>query len=62
MRPDIKMPAVTQFIDGTGPIFGGALFPFVFITDRVRRDLGLSRARVERHHAQADRQRNATYA
>jgi carbon starvation protein len=32
MRPDLKMPAVTQFIDGTGPIFGGALFPFVFIT------------------------------
>jgi carbon starvation protein len=32
MHPDIKMPAVTQFIDGTGPIFGGALFPFVFIT------------------------------
>lgn len=32
MRPEIKMPAVTQFIDGTGPIFGGSLFPFVFIT------------------------------
>lgn len=32
MRPEIKMPAMTQFIDGTGPIFGGALFPFVFIT------------------------------
>jgi carbon starvation protein len=32
MRPEIKMPAVTQFIDGSGPIFGGALFPFVFIT------------------------------
>ncbi len=32
MRPEIKMPAVTQFIDGTGPIFGGKLFPFVFIT------------------------------
>ncbi|HEY0943316.1 MAG TPA: carbon starvation CstA family protein [Steroidobacter sp.] len=32
MRPDIHMPAVTQFIDGSGPIFGGALFPFVFIT------------------------------
>jgi carbon starvation protein len=32
MRPEIHMPAVTQFIDGTGPIFGGALFPFVFIT------------------------------
>ncbi|OGT19205.1 MAG: carbon starvation protein A [Gammaproteobacteria bacterium RBG_16_57_12] len=32
LRPDLKMPALTQFIDGTGPIFGGTLFPFVFIT------------------------------
>lgn len=32
LRPDIQMPAITQFIDGTGPIFGGKLFPFVFIT------------------------------
>ncbi|MCK5714988.1 MAG: carbon starvation protein A, partial [Nitrosomonadaceae bacterium] len=32
LRPEVKMPALTQFIDGTGPIFGGALFPFVFIT------------------------------
>lgn len=32
LRPDVKMPAITQFIDGTGPIFGGKLFPFVFIT------------------------------
>ncbi|MCR4298905.1 MAG: carbon starvation protein A [Gallionella sp.] len=32
MRPEIKMPALTQFVDGSGPIFGGALFPFVFIT------------------------------
>ncbi len=32
MRPEIRMPAITQFIDGSGPIFGGALFPFVFIT------------------------------
>jgi len=30
--PEIRMPAVTQFIDGTGPIFGGKVFPFVFIT------------------------------
>ena len=30
--------------------------------DRVRRDLRLSRARVERHDAEADRQRDATYA
>ena len=30
--PTLKMPAVTQFIDGTGPVFKGALFPFLFIT------------------------------
>ena len=32
MRPEIKMPALTQFVDGTGPIFAGKVFPFVFIT------------------------------
>ena len=32
LQPHIKMPAVTPFIDGSGPIFGGKLFPFVFIT------------------------------
>jgi carbon starvation protein len=32
MQPDLKMPALTRFIDGTGPIFSGKLFPFVFIT------------------------------
>jgi carbon starvation protein len=32
LRPEIHMPALTQFTDGTGPIFGGKLFPFVFIT------------------------------
>ncbi len=30
--PELKMPAVTKFIDGTGPVFSGALFPFLFIT------------------------------
>lgn len=30
--PPLRMPAVTQFVDGTGPIFAGKLFPFVFIT------------------------------
>src|SRR5215468_3247475 len=29
MHPQIRMPAVTQFIDGTGPLFGGRIFPFV---------------------------------
>jgi carbon starvation protein len=32
LRPEVRMPAITQFVDGTGPIFGGTLFPFVFIT------------------------------
>jgi carbon starvation protein len=32
LHPEVKMPALTQFIDGSGPIFGGKLFPFVFIT------------------------------
>jgi carbon starvation protein len=32
LRPEIRMPAFTQFIDGTGPIFAGKVFPFVFIT------------------------------
>jgi len=32
LRPDIRMPALTPFIDGSGPIFSGPLFPFVFIT------------------------------
>ncbi|EPY02462.1 carbon starvation CstA family protein [Magnetospirillum fulvum] len=32
VMPTLKMPAVTQFIDGTGPVFAGNLFPFLFIT------------------------------
>lgn len=32
LRPEIRMPALTQFIDGSGPVFGGKIFPFVFIT------------------------------
>ncbi len=30
--PDLRMPAVTRFADGTGPVFAGKLFPFLFIT------------------------------
>lgn len=32
LAPEVKMPPLTQFVDGTGPIFKGDLFPFVFIT------------------------------
>jgi carbon starvation protein len=30
--PDLKLPAVSRFIDGTGPVFAGSVFPFLFIT------------------------------
>lgn len=30
--PDLRMPAMTRFVDGSGPVFAGALFPFLFIT------------------------------
>ena len=30
--PDLHMPAMTQFIDGSGPVVPGKIFPFCFIT------------------------------
>jgi len=30
--PPLHMPALTQFTDGTGPVFAGKVFPFAFIT------------------------------
>jgi carbon starvation protein len=30
--PPLQMPALTKFIDGTGPVFSGKLFPFLFVT------------------------------
>jgi carbon starvation protein len=30
--PPLQMPALTQFVDGTGPVFAGKVFPFAFIT------------------------------
>jgi carbon starvation protein len=32
MAPPLKMPALTQFVDGGGPVWSGGLFPFLFIT------------------------------
>jgi len=32
VAPPLAMPATTRFIDGSGPVFSGALFPFLFIT------------------------------
>src|SRR6202451_1842920 len=32
LHPTLHMPALTRFVDGTGPIFAGKVFPFAFIT------------------------------
>ena len=32
VRPDLQMPPLTRFVDGSGPVWAGSLFPFLFIT------------------------------
>jgi carbon starvation protein len=32
VRPELQVPAFTRFVDGSGPIFAGKIFPFCFIT------------------------------
>ncbi len=32
VAPPLQMPALTRFVDGTGPVWSGSLFPFLFIT------------------------------
>ncbi|HEX3879067.1 MAG TPA: carbon starvation CstA family protein [Bryobacteraceae bacterium] len=32
VRPELQLPALTRFVDGTGPVFAGKVFPFCFIT------------------------------
>ncbi|WP_414440540.1 carbon starvation CstA family protein [Burkholderia sp. 22PA0106] len=32
VAPELKMPALTKFVDGSGPVWSGHLFPFLFIT------------------------------
>ncbi|AQT42690.1 carbon starvation protein [Bartonella apihabitans] len=32
VRPMLEMPALTKYVDGSGPVWGGNLFPFLFIT------------------------------
>lgn len=32
VAPQLQMPALTKFVDGTGPVWSGSLFPFLFIT------------------------------
>ncbi|ELX8377845.1 pyruvate/proton symporter CstA [Providencia vermicola] len=32
LNPNLQMPSLTKFVDGTGPVWAGDLFPFLFIT------------------------------
>jgi carbon starvation protein len=32
LGPHLRMPALTRFVDGSGPVFAGPVFPFCFIT------------------------------
>jgi carbon starvation protein len=32
VRPELQLPAFTRFVDGSGPVFAGKIFPFCFIT------------------------------
>ena len=56
--PDLKMPAVTKFIDGTGPVFAGSLFPFLFITIACGAISGFHSLDRIGHDAQDARQRD----
>ena len=54
--PDLQMPAVSKFIDGSGPVVAGQGVSVLFHHDRLRRDLRFSHADCERddaedHHA-----------
>ena len=57
VRPDLQMPAVTKFIDGTGPVWAGSVFPFLFITIACGAVSGWHSLIASGHHAQDDRER-----
>ena len=59
VRPDLQMPSLTKFIDGTGPVFSGALFPFLFITIACGAVSGFHALISSGHHAEDAGERNA---
>ena len=50
--PRSQMPPVTKFIDGTGPVFAGKVFPFCFITIACGAISGFHSLIASRHHAE----------
>ena len=60
--PQLQMPAITRFVDGTGPVFGRHAVPVPVHHHRLRRGVRLPRADRVGHHAEDARQRDATCA
>ncbi len=56
VRPELQMPALTRFVDGTGPIFAGKIFPFCFITIACGAISGFHALISFGHDAEDDRQ------
>ena len=56
VAPTLQMPALTKFVDGTGPVWSGSLFPFLFITIACGAVSGLPCADL-RHHALLDNEK-----
>ena len=59
VSPDLKMPAVTQFVDGNGPVWVGQPVPVPVHHHRLRRGVGLPCADLLGHHAEDARERDA---
>jgi carbon starvation protein len=55
LRPTMHMPAITRFVDGTGPVIAGKLFPFVFFTIACG---AISGFHFKRHDTKTDYARN----
>ncbi len=59
MRPTLTMPALTKFVDGTGPVWTGDLFPVPVYHHRLWRGVRLPCADLFRHHAEDAGERRA---
>ena len=56
VQPDLQMPAVTKFIDGSGPVWSGSPVPLPFHNDRLRLRFRFSCADRIGHNAENDRE------
>lgn len=59
MRPTLTMPALTKFVDGTGPVWTGNLFPVPVYHHRLWCGVWLPCADLFRHHAEDAGERRA---